>query len=50
VTAQIDPETGFLASPGCPRTVTEVFIAGTAPTQTCPSHGAIQSSELRIEN
>jgi penicillin-binding protein 1B len=39
VTAQVDPETGFLASPGCPRTMTEVFISGTAPTQTCPRHG-----------
>ncbi len=39
VTAEIDPDTGFLASPGCPRTMTEVFIEGTAPTTACPLHG-----------
>ena len=38
VTADIDPDTGFLVTPGCPRRVTEVFIAGTAPTALCPEH------------
>jgi penicillin-binding protein 1B len=38
VTAEIDPETGLLAAPGCPRTMTEVFIEGTAPVTTCPLH------------
>jgi penicillin-binding protein 1B len=39
VTAEIDPDSGFLAAPGCPRTMTEVFIEGTAPTMACPAHG-----------
>jgi penicillin-binding protein 1B len=39
VTAEIDPDTGYLASSGCLRKMTEVFIEGTAPTQICPLHG-----------
>ena len=39
VTAEIDPDTGLLATPGCPRTMTEVFIDGTAPTRSCALHG-----------
>jgi penicillin-binding protein 1B len=38
VTAEIDPDTGYLSSPGCLRRMTEVFIEGTAPTQVCPEH------------
>jgi penicillin-binding protein 1B len=37
--AEIDPETGYLASPSCPRTLNESFMPGTAPTQICPVHG-----------
>jgi penicillin-binding protein 1A len=37
--AEIDPETGYLAGPGCPRTLNESFMPGTAPTQICPVHG-----------
>jgi penicillin-binding protein 1B len=40
VTAEIDPDTGFLAGPACPKTFTEFFIEGTAPTRVCPVHGA----------
>jgi penicillin-binding protein 1B len=39
VTADIDPETGYLVTSGCPQRMTEVFIAGTAPTLRCPVHG-----------
>jgi penicillin-binding protein 1B len=39
VTADIDPETGYLVTAGCPQRMTEVFIQGTAPTQRCPVHG-----------
>jgi penicillin-binding protein 1B len=39
VTAEIDPDTGELAAPGCARTTTEVFIEGTAPASYCPLHG-----------
>ncbi len=38
VSATIDPETGFLASPSCPHPASEVFIEGTAPTMVCPKH------------
>ncbi len=38
VTAEIDPDTGFLVTPACPRRMTEVFIAGTVPTELCPEH------------
>jgi penicillin-binding protein 1B len=38
VTADIDPDTGYLFAPGCPRRMAEVFIAGTAPTELCPVH------------
>jgi penicillin-binding protein 1B len=39
VTAEIDPDTGYLAVAGCPRKMTEVFIEGTAPAESCPVHG-----------
>jgi penicillin-binding protein 1A len=35
VIRQIDPATGLLAAPGCAGVVTEYFIGGTEPTQTC---------------
>jgi penicillin-binding protein 1B len=38
ITREIDPETGMLATPGCPTTVTENFIEGTQPTIMCPLH------------
>ena len=38
VTAEIDPDTGYLAATDCPRRVTEVFIEGTAPAEVCPLH------------
>jgi penicillin-binding protein 1B len=39
VTAEIDPETGQLATPRCPKTRSEVFLAGTQPIETCALHG-----------
>ena len=38
VTAEIDPETGGLATPECPRRMTEVFISGTQPRFECSLH------------
>jgi penicillin-binding protein 1B len=35
VRAEIDPETGLLAGPNCLESRSEVFIAGTQPTETC---------------
>jgi penicillin-binding protein 1B len=37
--ANIDPFTGGLATPGCPRAISLPFLIGTAPTQMCPLHG-----------
>jgi penicillin-binding protein 1B len=34
----IDPDTGKLAAPGCPRTFREAFLAGTEPTDVCELH------------
>jgi len=39
VTADIDDETGELATPNCPKTHSEVFIAGSQPLQICHLHG-----------
>ena len=36
--AEIDPATGKLATPFCPRRISEAFIAGTEPTKTCEMH------------
>jgi hypothetical protein len=35
----IDPDTLELATPNCPTTKEEVYIAGSAPTQFCEIHG-----------
>jgi penicillin-binding protein 1B len=35
---EIDRDTGKLALPGCPRTYSESFIAGTEPTEYCELH------------
>ncbi len=34
----IDPETGKLPGPGCPRVITESFLAGSEPTEICDLH------------
>ena len=39
VTADIDPESGQLATTNCPKTRSEVFLAGTQPIETCALHG-----------
>jgi membrane carboxypeptidase/penicillin-binding protein len=33
--ADIDPDSGKLAGPGCPRVFHEAFLAGTEPTEVC---------------
>ena len=40
VTADIDAETGDLASPSCPKVRSEVFIAGSQPVTICRLHGS----------
>jgi penicillin-binding protein 1B len=39
VTMVIDPQSGMAATANCPKTQTEVYIAGTEPVGTCPLHG-----------
>ncbi|HEX9428210.1 MAG TPA: penicillin-binding transpeptidase domain-containing protein, partial [Candidatus Polarisedimenticolia bacterium] len=39
VEAEVDPTTGKLASSRCPESTTEIFIAGTAPTEVCEHEG-----------
>jgi len=39
VTADIDADNGLLATPGCPKVRSEVFIAGTQPVEACNLHG-----------
>jgi penicillin-binding protein 1B len=38
VERQIDPQSGMLATPYCPQTKNEIFVAGTEPTSVCPLH------------
>ena len=42
VTVNIDPQSGFPATPNCPKTQEEVYIAGTEPVGSCPLHGGRQ--------
>jgi penicillin-binding protein 1B len=46
----IDPQTGLLASPSCPSTFSESFIAGTEPQEYCSWHDAGRYDEpLRVD-
>ncbi len=38
VYATIDRDTGLLATPACPKTMTEAFLSGTEPRQQCDVH------------
>jgi penicillin-binding protein 1B len=42
--ATIDPASGGLATPACPRVVRLPFLIGSAPTQLCPLHGGLLAS------
>src|SRR6202167_3451137 len=42
--ATIDPESGGLATPACPKQFALPFLIGTEPTQMCPLHGGILAS------
>ena len=41
ISVQIDPTTGYLATPDCPKKKEEFYIAGTQPTIYCPNHGGL---------
>jgi penicillin-binding protein 1B len=38
ITREVDPESGMLATPYCPQTRGEIFVAGTEPAVLCPLH------------
>jgi penicillin-binding protein 1B len=38
VLVDIDKDTGLLARPGCPKTRSEAFVAGTEPREPCGAH------------
>lgn len=40
VTRSVDPDTGYLVTEECPRSLNEVFVAGTEPRERCPVHRA----------
>ena len=39
ISVLIDPATGDLATPDCPKKREEFYVAGTQPTVYCPNHG-----------
>jgi penicillin-binding protein 1B len=41
----IDPESGQLATPQCPKTITQYFVAGTEPGQFCQLHGGAEAAQ-----
>ena len=41
ISVQIDPTTGDLATPNCPKKREEFYVAGTQPTVYCPNHGGL---------
>ena len=43
ISVEIDPESGMLATPRCPSTISEVYISGSQPVTYCPLHGGGQS-------
>ena len=48
--ATVDPQSGGLATPNCPRKVTLPFLNGTAPTQLCPLHGGLAPIPTLVAN
>src|SRR5579863_74149 len=44
--ANIDPESGGLATPGCPKQIPLPFLDGTQPTFMCPLHGGMFAGAL----
>ena len=46
VTIDIDPQSGMPATPACPVTRPEVYVAGTQPVGSCPLHGGRQVTNV----
>ncbi len=49
VTARIDPATGLLAYPNQADAIDEVFLEGTAPTETAPEPGVVDPGSFIME-
>jgi penicillin-binding protein 1A len=49
VVQRIDPKSGLLAPPGSPTGIDEVFLDGTAPTETAPSAGEADPNTYIID-
>ena len=47
VTAVIDPESGMIATAGCPEFREEEFVAGTQPREDCDRHGGGFLQEIK---
>lgn len=45
----IDPSTGGIATPACPRQAALPFLTGTEPTRTCPLHGGFFAAAAPLE-
>jgi penicillin-binding protein 1B len=50
VERDVDPESGMLATPWCPQSHPEVFVAGTEPTSVCPLHGGTGEPSLVLRD
>src|SRR5262249_33388738 len=52
VAARIDKRTGLLAAPGesDADVMTEVFLDGTAPTETAPAPGEVDPSQFMLDH
>ena len=48
VGAEICPESGELATAFCPSPVTDVFLSGSAPQQSCPIHSAMAGDASQV--
>jgi penicillin-binding protein 1B len=48
VSVEIDPMSGMPATPFCPKTKKEVFVAGTQPVGTCPLHGGLNPGATHV--
>lgn len=46
VGVQIDPQSGQLATSSCPRVITEFFVDGTQPVETCQLHGGGSGAQV----
>jgi penicillin-binding protein 1B len=46
VAEQIDPQSGELATSSCPRVITEYFVDGTQPVETCHLHGGTGGAQV----